>query len=445
MGTAAFDTLWGDGSPPKTAAFDAAWDGTSHPSIHDEYKSGRLGKRMARENANDQELAAADDQGYGTRLATHVLNAAQGIPGVAAVEAGAGALSSRLTNHPMTYDQSLATLQGQTGQIGGKTSMAEKAMGGLAAVPFLPANPVTGGAMLGAADQALDAEPNSLPARVARTATGALGGAAAGKAAELIPTIARTLMSKGAASNVFAREAARAESAGPLFKQALTDGVGKTNTPAIQHAISQPDIAEIISGLRETRQFAGMAPEDPRVLDAAYKVLSDQSGQIKRGLDAVTPTRPNIGRFREQDIRAAKNDLLDGMSGGTTMPGPMAAYRPAVQSWADQSAGIQGVQRGNDALLDAVNNRLVRGKQLTRTTPEAAADWGENASAPMQQAAGEGVLGAVRDAFSGFSPKRGLRAAMKGPSVLRELGAPQQAQHDLISQLALALANGWTR
>src|SRR4051812_28680624 len=65
--------------------------------------------RVARENANDAEAQAVPETGYLGRLVTHVLNAAQGIPGMEAFEAGAGALGSHLTSHPLSYQESLNT------------------------------------------------------------------------------------------------------------------------------------------------------------------------------------------------------------------------------------------------------------------------------------------------------------------------------------------------
>lgn len=161
--------------------------GTATPSpggneqLHAEFKSGRLAKRMARENQNDREQLDSEP-GYGQRLATHILNTAQGIPGVEMVEAAAGAAGSHLTSHPMSYTQSLNTLRGNTSQIGGPTSFLEKLAGGLATTPFLPKGMVRGGATYGAADQALAADPKSLPDRALGTAIGAGEGAAAGMA-----------------------------------------------------------------------------------------------------------------------------------------------------------------------------------------------------------------------------------------------------------------------
>lgn len=152
-------------------------------ALHAEFRSGRLARRMARENANDRDAAAAEPT-YGERLATHILNTAQGIPGMERLEATAGELGSRLTAHPMDYDQSLATLRGNTSQIGAKTSLAEHLMGSLAVAPFLRGSVALQGAELGAADQAASADDESLGRRALGTAVGAGAGAAGGAALE---------------------------------------------------------------------------------------------------------------------------------------------------------------------------------------------------------------------------------------------------------------------
>ncbi len=141
-------------------------------------------KAIASINKAEQANAADEDAsqpGYGERLATHVLNAAHGIPGVEAVEAGAGALGSRATNNPMNYSQALAALRSSTGNIGAGTSFAEKALGSLATAPLAAAtggSPTLTGGIYGALSGALKADPESLAQRGAETAgRGVLGGA----------------------------------------------------------------------------------------------------------------------------------------------------------------------------------------------------------------------------------------------------------------------------
>ena len=411
--------------------------------FHAEYKSGALQKRMAGANARDAANLAdeqASQPGYLERLSTHVLNAAQGIPGVEAVEAAAGALGSKLTGRPQTYRQALGTLKTATGQIGGKTGMGERILGSTAVLPFLAASPVLAGAQLGAADQALSADPDvSLAGRAGRTVLGAVGGAVFGKAAESVPTVFRVLAAKTPSANIFAREAAREAESAPLYRAALQEGQGRTGTPAIRAQLAKPDNAEIVQELQAGRPLAGVPAESPAMLDALYKTHSDRAATLRRGLDALTPNRPNIGRFRLQDTRMAQQDLLDALSGGATMPGPMPSYRPAVETFAKHSAGIDAVEQGSDALLDAVHGRLPRSKYLTRRGPEAVAEFGAEATPAERQAATEGVLGAVKHELKASPLTKGRSAFFAAPAVMRQLRSPQQL---LIDELTKALLTG---
>lgn len=121
------------------------------------------------------------DPGLGHRFVSTVLNAGQGNPGVRALEAGAGAMGSHVIgDHPMSYRESLATLDEDTGHIPAGRRFTGRMLGGALSLPFVPGGAIKGGAVLGAADAALGADPESAVTRVAKTAGGAMLGAAGG-------------------------------------------------------------------------------------------------------------------------------------------------------------------------------------------------------------------------------------------------------------------------
>lgn len=406
---------------------------------HSEFASGALNKRMQGANARDVASAsegdAATNAGAGSGLATHLLNAAQGIPGMHALEAGAGALGSQLTSHPMGYKESYNTLSDATGKIGGKTAALERVGGSLLAAPLLPANPVAAGAILGGADQALSADPGqSVGGRAARTVLGAGAGAALGRVADVGTTGIRALFSQRSEANILARQLAQSESATRLYSKAMQQGQGNLGTAALQRFMAQPDIAEIVGELQQTRPFQGVHPESPEMFDAVYKTLSDRMQTVKKGLESVRPNKPNIGRFAAKDIRMAQEDALDAASGGASLPGPMPAYRTAVNDFATRERGIEGVQRGQDALRTSIGRSITPGRNLDRTTPDAFERWTQGVSAPERQAAQEGVLGATKeDLFknpvrnlTGLVPGFGGRAAGHAPSLLRSINTPRQ-------------------
>lgn len=303
--------------------------------LRDTHDSAAILRRNARGMANDREAAALKEPGYVSRLVTHVLNTAQGIPGVRAVEAAAGSLGSKFTDNPLTFAQSRGLLDEQTGNIGGKTSAVEKMMGSIATLPFLPANPAVAGGLLGGANEALSADDMSLAERGVRTGVGAGIGALVGRYADKAVTGIRSTLAKNPATEVLRMKAERALSAKTMYDLALKHGEGKEATQAIQKFVSEPDIAEIVTELQSTNAFKNVSATAPKMLDAIYKTLSDQGATAKKGLDALTPNKVNIGRFKLSNIKSTQERLLNAMEAPgsktvtTEIPAMTTAQSPA--------------------------------------------------------------------------------------------------------------------
>lgn len=382
--------LQSQGVQPTSAAAPAA------AQLHADYKSGALAQRMAGANADD--AADAQGPGYGMRLLTHIINAGQGIPGVEAVEAGAGALGSQFTSHPMSYDQSLNTLRDATGQIGGLTSMGEKAMGSLAIAPWLPKNPALAGAALGGADQALGADDESLAMRAGRTALGAGVGRLFGGLADHAITAITSKFSPTLGANFLSRLSDRAADAGRNYTRALDEGQGRTNTPAIQSILQRPVVADIVSGLLQTQKFAGKQATDPEVLDAVYHVLSDQAGALKTKVGrAMKLGKGNsLGRYDLSDVAQHQEDLIDAMSGGSSAPGPMPSYRTAVKDYADASRQLNAFKQGAAQIPSAAGAAPEVLKGTQRLSPEGFAAWAQQQTPTAQDAAAQGVKSALK-------------------------------------------------
>jgi hypothetical protein len=109
------------------------------------------------------------------------------------------------------------------------------------------------------------------------------------------------------------KQAERAASAKDLYAAAAAEGKAHEATPAIRQFLSDPDIQDIVTGLQQTDQFANVSPESYDMLDAIYKTLSDQAKQAQKGLDALSPTKANQGRFRLSDIKGKQQKLLRAM------------------------------------------------------------------------------------------------------------------------------------
>lgn len=126
----------------------------------------------------------------------------------------------------------------------------------------------------------------------------------------------------------------RAAKADPIYAQMRAEGVANRmtpRTPEMNAFLNEPDIAAIADDLLKTRQFRGRTPDDPEVLDAIYKVLSDRQGTLRTS-QLANPK--NLGRIEGQDLASAKDQALDAIAGPR---GPMPSMRPAVTEFADES------------------------------------------------------------------------------------------------------------
>ncbi len=422
-----------------------------------------MAKIRERQNANERDMAEAETPSYGTQVLGGIAALAHGIPGAEALQA-----TIRSKVRGQSYREAYQDIHGAAEDNPGSTVASIAGSGPLAAV--LPGSPALAGAAVGAAGQALDANPDqSLLERAGKTAIGAAVGGALGKGADMAVTWARSIRAPQAATDIIKRIADRKKEATALYDKAIAEGVGKTPTTAVKKFLNQPDIAEIVQGLQSLRPFQKTQPTDPKMLDGIYKVLSDREKTILKGLAQTEPGKPNLGRFAGEDIAMAKEGLLtaletpethqipvsvvsngsnvpalagqsaNGFSASMQLPAMMPNYRGAVQDFAKRSKDIAAVQRGVDALRVGQRTTLPAGKQLHRVTPEAFAEWAKTASPSEIAAAREGVLGAVKK-FPKIKvgkvlgtpvlpkPSRSLQTA---PGLLRSLDP-----HDAGSELA---------
>jgi len=400
---------------------------------HAEFASGALAKRMAGANARDVANAAEPTEVPTSTGA--MANVIHRLPVIGAAQAGVRALL-RGQSYPDAYND----IQGASDALPASSRVLGEVSGAIPLMAMLPGSAATSGAIYGGAEQALSGDPErGLGARIARGAAGAAGGALLGKGSEMALTGLRAALpvamggTPNTAANLVGRAADRARSAAALYKAALAQGQGQAATPQIQQYLAEPDIADIVSGLQGTRRFANVAPESPEMLDAIYKTLSDRAGTVKRGLESITPNKPNIGRFLGQDIAAAKTQGLNAMD--ETMP----LYRDAVEDYTSKSADMNALGKGSDALRAKLAGNLPSAKNMTRTTPEAFEDWMTKNPA-LGDAASEGILGTTKMAMGkGFGS--GRRAVSEAPSLLRLAGNGNQAVLDALTKAGLLTAN----
>lgn len=387
------------------------------------------GNGPARERTGDFEAGAL-------AVPANILSAAQAVPGAEAFEAKAGSLGSKLTTHPMSYRESLDALRSQTDAIPGPI----KAAGRLAAggpLASISASPMAAGAALGAGDQLADADPDrGVASRLEGAVVGGTAGAAIGGTLDALVTKARALKSPSSARVIRDLKSEREAASGPLFHSALTQGAGLTAVdPDVAMFVSQPKVKGIIDGLKELKEFQGVPDDAPEMLDAVYKVLSDQSAAAKRGLESVTPNKPNLGRFTARDIRATKDEAL------TAMDASMPDYKSAIKTYADYSGQIDAVRKGQDAVRGTLSKGVTTGKNLDRTTREAYEDWLARQGAGAREGAEKGILGATKQATSGTTPLRAISALVKSPGLLRATNTKTQQAIDALIRAGLVSVN----
>lgn len=359
------------------------------------------------------------------------------IPGLEAVQAKAASLATQLTDTPRSYTEALEILRSAQKTVPKPLRIAANIAGAAPLMAMLPGGPMASGALLGGAGEALSADPMSLTERGVRTAVGTAGGALVGRAGDKLVTSGKVLLSKNPASQVIAAKAARALSAKTMYDAALSSGQGKQATSAVQAYVAEPEIADIVSELQKTSQFANTPAHAPEMLDAIYKTLSDRAGTIKKGLEAVNPSRPNIGRFRGKDIESAQQRLLTALkTPDANVPAVMPTYENAVADYAKRSKDIAAMQKGYEAVTSKLSGTIPLFKNLDRKTPEAFAEWAKTASPSELDAAKRGILGATKEAFGQrgktLAPGRRATAAASGLLRIADPNAGTLAQFGLL-------------
>ena len=264
----------------------------------------------------------------GVHAAAELANAAQGIPGVRALEAGARSVVRR-----QPYREALSDIDAATGAL----PTSDRVIGqmiGAAPLAMMGGSPAITGALIGGADQALDANPDESPLkRGAKTVAGAVGGAVLGRVGDVLATKARA-----AFSPTFAREAFNMGDDAKLINNqnygaAEADAAGKVPTPAIRRVLANPHFAPIAENISSLPQFEGMSQTDPRFLNEMYQHLSDTETGVRKGLAALDPTKKNSKDAQLDAIATLKQQLLSAMEepGQIHIP-PVMGRAPAIET-----------------------------------------------------------------------------------------------------------------
>jgi hypothetical protein len=392
MGTAAFDRLWEDGSQKKAGdALDALWDGAPKHDFHAEFKSGKLAKRMARENANDADAADAATPSYGAQVAGGLASLAKDIPGAEAVQAGARALV-----RGQSYRDALNDIRGAENDAPTAVRRLNRVAGATVAAAAMPSTlaPARAAAAYGAAQGALQANPNAgLKDRATDAAIGGVVGGAVGKLGDAVTNALRAKFAPSLAKNMLQRRAAMRSADTFNYDKAASEGWVNGGTSAdVQNALNHPTVAPFAERIRTSPEWQGA--DDATVLREAYKLLSDRQSALGKGL-ATTDDIANGTRLNAEEVTAAKKVMQNAADG------IMPSFRAANEAHATAMGEQEALRRGSLLARVLARGTQVGEKGLTRTSPEAFRASVPRMTTEEAKAALEGLLSRTGDYVRG--------------------------------------------
>ncbi len=461
----------GQQGPGSTGDIDAALaqirgQASQGHDWHAEYASGALAKRMSAANARDAANLADERSANGETaldpIASHIANLASGIPGVEAAQAF---VRSKVRGEP--YAQSLTDLRESAKTINPVARYGEKMLGAAPLAALLPGSPAIQGAILGGADQALAADPESLGRRAFNTAAGAGVGAAVGKLVDVGTSAVKAGFAKNPQANILARQADRAASAAKLYGAAQTEGEMNGANTAVRQFIQEPEIASRIEALQSLEQYKNTPADSPEMMRALARNMSDEAKTLSKGMAVTDPSKPNTLREKAISLADLKKRLTNTVSdpslpmgpqppGGTIIePSMMPSFREASQDFAQRSSEIDALRKGMSALQGESGQQRPTPNAVISKNPktlEAFANWSQTAGpkgGPVSpgelQAAREGVLGDLSNAWR--YEKQGIRMApfrhdaAVASKLLRAAPDKSQTLTDLLQSLGLTSLN----
>ncbi len=436
-----------------------AWmrqNGASKQEIDAEIAAARRalsGKSREEINAAEQEIAGQPS--YGEQVNRRLLALTSQVPGAHALIAGGrAALDGNVDYADATrdIDRSVAAYNADDSEKWRRRALKIAGIIPTGVGAGRIASTVAGqGALLGAAEAAGTADPNmSLVGRGARTAIGGVTGGLFGKLGDVASTAIGTIGVTKPAQKLLQMQAERAKSAKALYDAAKAEGDASLIGPVskqVNDFVNEPDIAEIVADLAKTRKYRGKNPTDPEMLDGIIKELSDRAGVIKKGQMSPSPSRPNVGRTRAEDVKAASEQGLEAISGPG---GPMPTYRKAVADYANRSKQLEAYKRGYTAVGSEAVVGLPPISNLQQRSPESLGNWlmKTKATDDIRRAAAEGVEGATKEARRRMSLIRPLwslaavEALSEAPTVMRTAGLPRTQMRSLFDLGTSTLSGG---
>lgn len=407
---------------------------------HEEFRSGRLGRRMERLNTNDQEQAAATpsltDQIRG-RVGGALASVPEILPGSERAIAGlrtlgGGSYEENLRDVRSAKEDSgpvantLAASLPMIASMGasgapvafGRTLPAAVSRGGALASRFAQLNPGKAAMAYGAARGALNSTPVTGPegegwgARAVGTAMDAALMGTGAKAIEYGSVLAKGLAAKPALANVKQRFRDAAKMAKPLYDKfrALGD-LGDSAAFRNLFGGVDPVTGEVSEGLpvirTVIRQIKGESPElrelpdtHSRVIDAVRKRLGKKAWQAANGVETGDA------------VKALDRAVAEAVVGqDATLAEPVRVYSEGMKKG-------EAVARGSNVMKYAKKPDAEVTKHSLEYGEEGFKQWMSDPKTTPEQIAlaREGIKGRI-----GARPIRNLR---QGARMLREAGEP---------------------
>lgn len=403
--------------------------------------------------------ASGDFEVIGRAAAGNLANIAQGLPGMRAVQAGA-----RAAVRGQPYREALSDIDAATNAIPAPLRIAERMAGAAPLAALLPASTVAqaakSGAALGAADQALDANPDlSLGERAAHTATGAAIGGATGaalaggvkaldKGREMVGLAKRvknaTPLDEAAVADAKATRAADIANYGKAASEA--EAAGGTS-PGLREELDHPTTKPFVDMVRASER--GTGADDAKLAREAYKLMSRQRRGLQQrmatnGYDAKMDLEADdlaagMRRLKDAVARPSRTpvkldvapELVDGeqvvridtpkTSGGEEVSAVMPSFPPAVAEHARM--------KGNRAAFETAaerTNKIMRGARVPakKLGTESPAAWMEQILGMSPEEADAALRGTLGEAKGQAGYRLPRDASIVG--AIKELGGPAQ-------------------
>jgi hypothetical protein len=432
MGTTALDKVLGGEAAPQgvgTSALDAVLDPMS--KWHAAYKSGALQAENARQDAADKaDLSqASPTANMLATLAPRLLHGAIAEGRATLNEPFLTPLKQHIANtqaERAALDRTVAQTEaasprvfGPNGPgvdlpiIGNPLNPKLTTLGQMAeTAPLLAYSPFSAGAT-GAAYNAASSVADAPQGEgtwdtIKRAGVNAGLGYLTGKATELGVTGARALKASSAPEAILSGERARSAISDPNYAAART--AAQTAPPLVRpNEMDAPDIKPYVDIARQSRTMQGKS--EGEMLMEAHRLMSERQGRLKNVIDANDFKAGTS--LENKDIGAAKEALL------TNADQISPDFRTATEEHAEASKPISAYREGYDALRRSVG-KPVAGKNLGLKTPAAFEQKTLPRMAPAEAtAAGQGVLGGVRENAGPLHPIRSIPALNAGSRLLR--------------------------